>query len=892
MTHRLIGAKLGITFATLVAILGVVGWLNLRHMTQHHATSEQIVQEHLEAVRLSSEALDYSNLNNRIVFQFFLTEAPESQKELLKRQAENSANISERLQELGRMVDSEEEGDLLKAVKEARKAYTESYHRYLAMAQLGDYAGGREGIQEVTLPLLLQYHAAWNRFVEFQRADLKRDIESNDADYLRAERWALGLIGLATVVAIAIAVFTTRNIVAEMGRRQLAALRDSEEKYRSLVRNLPDVVWSVDEDQRVIFVSPNIEQLLGYTAEEMNAGGAKIWFESVHPDDAARVSQAFSAMFVRGEAYDVECRVRRKDGTWIWAHDRSSGTYDRDGKRCADGVVSDITERKRANDELRSKTAFLEAQANSPIDGMLVVDANGQRILCNQRFVEIWGIPEHVLVDTSDAKTLQHVSSMVKNPREFLEKVSYLYSHPSETCHDEVEFRNGTTLDRYSSPVVDGNGTYYGRIFTFRDITQRKRAEAALRESEAQFRQLTETIREVFFVLNPEPLQTLYVSPGYDAIFGRPRKEAYVNTLAWLDSVHPDDKERISHSLAVSRQGPPTQTEFRLLRPNGSVGWIRARTFPAHDKSGTFYRIVGIAEDITEQRALEEQLRQTQKLEAIGQLAAGIAHEINTPVQFVSDNLTFLRDAWMSANQLLAFYQEVIKDCAVRYFSPELQQKIKDEEDKADLEYIANEIPRAVEQGLEGVQRVAKIVRAMKEFSHPDSTEKGAADLNKAIETTITVARNEWKYVAEVATSFDPSLPPVPCYAGQINQVILNLLVNAAHAIKDKVKEGEKGLITVATHHRGDCAEIALTDTGSGIPESVRSRVFDPFFTTKAVGKGTGQGLALAHSVVVKKHSGKIWFETEVGKGTTFFIQIPLQAAAAPPAADGASVGA
>jgi two-component system, NtrC family, sensor kinase len=176
--------------------------------------------------------------------------------------------------------------------------------------------------------------------------------------------------------------------------------------------------------------------------------------------------------------------------------------------------------------------------------------------------------------------------------------------------------------------------------------------------------------------------------------------------------------------------------------------------------------------------------------------------------------------------------------------------------------------------------RVARIVRAMKQFSHPDSADKTATNLNQAIESTITVGRNEWKYVAEIVTEFDETLPPVVCYPGDINQVILNLVVNAAHSIKEKLKEGKKGRITVCTRTRGsDFVEISVTDTGTGIPEAIRTRIFEPFFTTKEVGKGTGQGLALAHAVVVKKHSGKIWFESEMGIGTTFFINLPIKPA-------------
>jgi len=167
----------------------------------------------------------------------------------------------------------------------------------------------------------------------------------------------------------------------------------------------------------------------------------------------------------------------------------------------------------------------------------------------------------------------------------------------------------------------------------------------------------------------------------------------------------------------------------------------------------------------------------------------------------------------------------------------------------------------------------------MKEFSHPDSAEKTATNLNKAIESTVTVARNEWKYVAELVMGLDPALPPVVCYPGDINQVVLNLIVNAAHAIKEKIKEGEKGRIIVGTRRLDGCVQISVADTGTGIAEAIRGRVFDPFFTTKEVGKGTGQGLAMAYAVIVKKHGGKIWFESKVGEGTTFFVSLPTEMA-------------
>jgi signal transduction histidine kinase len=206
-----------------------------------------------------------------------------------------------------------------------------------------------------------------------------------------------------------------------------------------------------------------------------------------------------------------------------------------------------------------------------------------------------------------------------------------------------------------------------------------------------------------------------------------------------------------------------------------------------------------------------------------------------------------------------------------------LREEIKQARASADIDYFRTEIPKAIDQSIDGIQRVSKIVRAMKDFSHPDMGEKTLTDLNRSIETTVTVARNEWKYVAEMKLDLDPNLPMVACITSEINQVILNLIVNAAHAIGEKAGDGAggKGTITISTRSEGDMVEIRVADTGTGIPDSYSGRVFEPFFTTKAVGKGTGQGLAIAYNVVAKKHAGTILFETEIGKGTTFIVHLP-----------------
>ncbi len=260
------------------------------------------------------------------------------------------------------------------------------------------------------------------------------------------------------------------------------ALRRSQELYRRILEGMPDVAWTSDINGRTRYVSPKVNTLLGYTNQELYAGGTQLWLSQIHHEDLEQVIQHYRALFEKQLAFDEEYRLRHKDGSWVWVHDRATRTHTDNGVLCADGFLSDITERKQAEAELRSKTAFLEALTNSTIDGLLVVDRNGRRLMANERFVELFQMPSELMADPDDSKMLHYAMTLMKDGESFCAKVEYLYSHPSETNRDEIEFKNGVILDRYSAPVVDKNGTYYGRIWTFRDITEQRRNQAALRQ--------------------------------------------------------------------------------------------------------------------------------------------------------------------------------------------------------------------------------------------------------------------------------------------------------------------------------------------------------------------------------------------------------------------------
>ncbi len=415
-------------------------------------------------------------------------------------------------------------------------------------------------------------------------------------------------------------------------------------------------------------------------------------------------------------------------------------------------------------------------------------------------------------------------------------------------------------------------------IATVRDVTHIVRIEKELRKAHRETENLLSAISSALIGVDKQDRVTRW-NRAAEKIFAIPA-EKVVGKVFLASGIRWDWKEVLERIAESREQEKTSRWEYiRYERPDGKDGFLSMTVNPFKNEKGEYGGFILLATEVTERRLLEMQLAQAQKLESIGQLAAGIAHEINTPIQYVGDNLRFLQDTYQDVTRLMEKFRQLQQESKQGEINSTLTEEIDRLAEEIDFEFLWEEIPRALEQSLEGVKRVSKIVKAMKEFSHPGTSEKKLTDINKALENTLTVSRNEWKYVAEVVTKFDPNLPSVVCLPDELNQVFLNIIVNAAHAIGEVVgKNGEeKGKITIQTRQKGETVQILISDTGPGIPEKIRSKIFDPFFTTKEVGKGTGQGLAIAYNVVVEKHGGSISFETEEGKGTTFFINIPVK---------------
>lgn len=520
--------------------------------------------------------------------------------------------------------------------------------------------------------------------------------------------------------------------------------------------------------------------------------------------------------------------------------------------------------------KLRKSETEFKAIVSNLGEGIGIVDEDETFTFVNPAAHEIFGVPEGHLVGKKiesfiDQETLETVLSQSKNRR--LGKTS---KYQIEIMRPDGEKRD---LLVTSTPNTDMHGNYIGAFGIFRDITESRQVEETLH----MFKKFADESRLGFGWADLDG-RIVYVNDSLCYMLGEGQKD---DVLGKIVTKYYDEETQLrlaEEIFPTILQEGQWMGELDIHSADGRIVSTYNSLFALQNNHGKPMSFANIVTDISERRKIEAEIGQARKLEAVGQLAAGIAHEINTPTQYVGDNNRFLQEAFDDILRLFTEYQQFLQVAKAGNIDQHLIDKLEALIDEVDVPYLLVEVPKAIEQSLEGIDRITHIVRAMKEFSHPGSKEKMPIDINKAIETTITVTRNEWKYVAEMKTDFDPNLPRVACLQDELNQVILNLIINAAHAISDVMSadSSDKGLITISTAANENWVEIRIQDTGIGIPKAIRDKVFDPFFTTKETGKGTGQGLAISYNVIVKKHEGSLTFETREGKGTTFLIRLPV----------------
>lgn len=524
-------------------------------------------------------------------------------------------------------------------------------------------------------------------------------------------------------------------------------------------------------------------------------------------------------------------------------------------------LTREVAERKDAEEALR--TFF-----DNTHDAIIIHDLDGNLITVNERMLEIFKVDEDEALSYSILEDLTASGFVMEDYKEIWEKVlegqNMRFDWSSRRPKDGSTFDAEIVLNR-----IELNKIPY-ILANVRDISERKKIEGQQRENHKFLSTVFEEIGAAIFLFDLESNSLVDCNSKSVELLNMTLeqiKEASCNSEIFFVS---DSKKKL---LCPEWNGHGIYEEGVLYLPEQKPHPISIHLFEVHFNGKK--HIVEVVFDISERKTLERKLSIAQKLESIGLLASGIAHEINTPIQYIGDNIQFLKNAFEDLNELTNLYDRHVKLSPDSDNVVESLQEIGDFREEIDIDFIQEEVPNACVTAQEGVHRVAEIVLAMKNFSHPGEEEFKAVDINNSIENTITVTKNEWKYVADIEIDLQKNLPLINGLPGGINQVLLNILVNAAHAIADDTKK-QKGKIKISTRSTGEDVEIKISDSGCGISKENMAKVFDPFFTTKEIGKGTGQGLAIAHDIIVEKHNGSIDIESESGVGTTFMIRLPI----------------
>ena len=637
----------------------------------------------------------------------------------------------------------------------------------------------------------------------------------------------------------------------------------------SLVESSQDAIVGVNTEGRVMSWNRGATGLYGYSPEEMIGKSVAMLIPRDGPLQLPQILQKIR----RGENIsEYETYRIRKDGRRVDVALSLSSVLDNTGE--ITGLVSiarDITQRKQAEQALVTSEERFRQLAENISEVFWMVSPSAPGILyVSPAYEHVWG---------------RSCASLYRDRKSWAESI-----HPDdaqtaleinqkqlrgEKADSTYRIRTPDGQEKWirdrAFPVRDASGQLTRIVGLAEDISARKLAEERLRASEERYRELFENASDLVYTFDLD-LRITSLNRLAEQSLGYSRDEALQMSLRQL--LEPEQRQRLEQAIQqLAAVHAPTKIELDVTAKDGRR--LKLEMNPRLIcREGKPIGIQAIARDITGRDVAEMELRQAQKLESVGRLASGIAHEINTPIQFVGDNVRFLQDAFAELQSVLQKFRELCQATNEMRSGPQFGGELDRIAAESDSDYLLKEIPKALGQTLDGVERVVTIVRAMKEFAHPEGKGMAPADLNKALSNTLTVARNELKYVADVETDFG-ALPPVVCSVSDMNQVFLNLLVNAAHAIADVVKDsGKKGKIRVRTWLEDAAVVIAISDTGAGIPESIRDRIFDPFFTTKKVGRGTGQGLAIARSVI-DRHKGTLTFETQVGKGTCFYVRLP-----------------
>jgi PAS domain S-box-containing protein len=646
----------------------------------------------------------------------------------------------------------------------------------------------------------------------------------------------------------------------------------TEEQFNLRSAALEVVANSVlitDRNGLIEWANNSFYTLSGYSPKEI-IGKPPDFMQSAR--NSQTIKQEILACIHSGKVWQGELLSTKKSGEEFTEEVSITPLKDQNGEIAFHiAIIQDITIRKNSELALlEEKEKYRSLYESIPI-GVFRTSREGRILLANPTFIQMLGY--ETMDDLSEIDLARDVYTSPSERQNYLNRIEA----EGRVKGFETVFRRkgGKRINvRIDGRRVNQQGAetqYYEGVIE--DITDYTKSQLQNLRLVAAIENATEAILITDFAGIIQ-----YANPAFEQIFIKDRNSVLGKNIRQV--IHWKKGEDFwERPMTGMDKEKPLRRDFTVQLSDGTEKVLDINVTPTAGSSAELFSLVYGMREVTQERLMEIQRHQSQKMEAIGQLAAGIAHEINTPTQFIGNNLHFLQNVFNDLTQVVKAYDQCMQTTEIENLT-EKKEKIRSITEGIDLDFLLSEAPSAIEGSIAGIDRVTRIVNAMKEFSHPGTHEKTITNINHAIDNTIIVSRNEWKYVAEVETDFDPNLPDLRCLVDEFNQVILNLIKNAADAIRDAKEKNASsvmGKIRIKTSQQGKWVVIQVSDNGPGIPDQIQDKVFDPFFTTKEVGKGTGQGLSISYDVIVNKHHGKISFESTIEKGTTFFIYLPVE---------------
>ncbi|MEW6264318.1 MAG: ABC transporter substrate-binding protein [Thermodesulfobacteriota bacterium] len=712
-----------------------------------------------------------------------------------------------------------------------------------------------------------------------------------------AHNLVMALVLVSVVMVMALSGMVLLSLSMRKRRRAEAALRASEERNRQIVEaidTIGDGLLIVDDKKNIRFMN---QVMINWYGDQTG----KICYEVLAEFETVCPYCQLDKVIENKEAIRYE--VTTSNGLVL---DIAATPFRLlDGAAARLEIIRDVTKRKRNERNLaRINSALLELGPDE-VENInhltaLTGELLGGTTACysrregeDLRLVGIWNGPEEMNQGATIPGPGTACHAVIHNPNEEL----YLIENLDQTSYGRTNPGPLAEMKTYVGQAVKAGGRKIGSLCLFfkdeyrfgpeeRELIgiiasaigaeeERLRAREELTRSEEKYRLLVENMHDGLVMTNPDNI-VIYANKRFGEMLGYPNEAILGRSFA--DFLDEENRNIQRKQLIERRKGEQASFELGIRKADGRELKTLVSPTPLFDEKGDYVGSFGIMMDLTPIKNLQQQLIRTSKLEAIGQLAAGVAHEINTPTQYIQSNLEFIQEAMTAWTRLVGEIPTLRLKGKLNEVDQTCLNRLEEYLASVDLEYLTRETNEAVRASLEGVTRITNIVNSMRFFAHPGTKDKSAVEINQVILQVVTLSRNEWKYHSDLELNLDDRLPPVPTYTSEFSQALLNIIINAAQAIAEKTGRDPqyKGRIMIATARKDDHLEIRVSDNGPGIPEGIRTRIFEPFFTTKEVGKGTGQGLAIAQAVIVNKHGGTIDFETKVGEGATFIIKLPL----------------